>query len=73
MSWIDRGLCWAWTGSGPVDRKPPTTKRVEYVEVFLHADDVTPWQRIACGVWDDDRFTPMHTAEIASWAKSEAI
>lgn len=59
MTWEDCGMYWAWRGHGEPTSPQPTAKRLEYTEIH-------PSFRICCGVWDDNKYTPLHREEIAA-------
>ena len=65
--WQDKGLYWA-NGEGPT----PTKKTIEYAEIIYPNNPETK-QKLAIGVWDDDKYTPMHRDELAWHQKHGAI
>ena len=67
--WQDMGLYWAWRGEIPKDGRPPapTRKHVEYAEIthtyrYLNGDKKGEFvrSRLAVGIWDDDKYTPIN-------------
>lgn len=63
--WQDMGLYWAWRGDKACDVPPPTKKRLEYAKIHYpnwHPDPMT--MSICCGVFDDEKYTEKHRAEI---------
>lgn len=59
MSWQDMGTYWAWRSSDEMP-PPPSVKRLEYATlVYPHCEF-----RLCTGVWDDDRYTPLHQDEL---------
>lgn len=67
MAWQDMKLYWAWRGAcpdrakGEVPPPPPTIKKLDYVTINKN----TPCEQSLCiGVWDDDKYTPLHRTEL---------
>lgn len=65
--WEDMGLYWAWRGAPEnyVDN-PPTKKRIEYVTLVSSVEGGLSL-KLACGVWDDDKFTPLYRDQISRY------
>ena len=68
--WKDKILYWSWEYDEDEDMPPPPTKkRIAYVEI----QGIKVPQRIACGVWDDDKYTSLNTEEINWWVSLGGI
>ena len=55
--WEDKILYWAWLGKEPSITDVPTKKRIEYVKIIGPGASL---QKLACGVWNDDKYTPLN-------------
>ena len=64
--WQDKGLYWA-NGEGPT----PTKKTIDYVEI-IYPNNPEKNQKLAIGVWDDDKYTPLSRDELLFHFKQRA-
>jgi hypothetical protein len=64
--WQDKGLYWA-NGEGPT----PTKKTIDYAEIIYPNNPETN-QKLAIGVWDDDKYTPLNRDELLFHFKQKA-
>lgn len=63
--WQDMKMYWAWRSLEPCDYDPPTNKRLAYANVRYERWNPKPLNlQICCGVFDDDKYTPLHRDEI---------
>jgi hypothetical protein len=65
--WQDKGLYWA-NGEGPT----PTKKTIDYAEIIYPNNPETN-QKLAIGVWDDDKYTELHRGELDFHVKNGAL
>ena len=56
--WEDMGMYWAWRirPNGRPYHSPPTVKKLDYAKVGS--------QSLCVGVWDDDKYMPLHRTEL---------
>ena len=75
MTWVNRGMYWAWLehrkrnqdGGYDEPMSPrPTKKTLEYVTVCFEGQRVITAD-LCIGVYDDDKYTPLHRDEMAFW------
>ena len=59
MSWQDMKTYWAWRKEGKPTSPPPTVKKLDYATNRLG-------DSLCIGVWDDDKYTPLHRDELSS-------
>lgn len=70
--WTNEKLYWAWRESPAQEKKrvemkisippTPTTKKLDYVTI--NASGPGAKMQLCIGVWDDDRYTPLHRDEL---------
>jgi hypothetical protein len=71
--WEDMVLYWAWRGKEPCNTSPSTTKRLVYATIEYPSDQhkkLAKGMLICYGVYDDGKFTELHTDEI-NWHKKQ--
>ena len=52
---------WAWRKPGLPSEDTPTVKKLDYVDLGSH--------KLCIGVWDNEKYTPLHRAELESYYK----
>ncbi len=64
--WVDNGLYWSAEASDKYP--PPTEKTIDYAELCAYGVE---W-KLAVGVWDGDKYTPMNRDEL-EWAIKHGV
>lgn len=67
--WRDMVTYWAWCGDEPPPADQPERKRLDY-ETLVYPTGTR--QHLCVGVWDGDKYTPLHRDEMAWHLKNGA-
>jgi hypothetical protein len=54
--WQDMVMYWAWRGEGEPTYASPTEKKLDYATL-------SDGSKLCIGVWDSNKYTPLHRAE----------
>lgn len=72
--WEDKILYWAWKGSDYDGSNPPTKKTISYATIHYPNWYPSPLTtQIACGVYDNERYTVLNLKEIQWHIDQNAI